>query len=118
MTFCLVQVFVREKPTPDTSQITHKRPIGAEETSSQGEQRLHHQRDMTFYNTLFLNPVVYPLHEVIQKLVGHIANTELPDSTPVWTNDLANILNAVKDEVAIHVLAIHMGSVVQMIHRT
>jgi hypothetical protein len=55
MTFCLVQVFVREKPTPDTSQITHERPIGAEETSSQGEQRLHHQRDMTFYNTLFLS---------------------------------------------------------------
>ena len=95
---------MREKPTPDTSQITHKQPIGAEETSSQGEQRLHHQRDMTFYNTLFLNPttpegssdpVVDPLDEVFEELIGHIANTELPNSTPVRAHNLTNVFDTV-----------------------
>ena len=95
MTFCLVQVFVREKPTPDTSQITHKQPIGAEETSSQGEQGLHHQRDMTFYNTLFLSAIIQSLYEVLQELIGHITNTELPDSTPVRAHNLTNVFDTV-----------------------
>ena len=89
---------MREKPTPDTSQITHKRPIGAEETSSQGEQGLHHQRDMTFYNTLFLNglhPIIHPVVEVGGQLLGETLGTELPHASPVRAHDLANIGNTI-----------------------
>ena len=86
---------MREKPTPDTSQITHKRPIGAEETSSQGEQRFHHQRDMTFYNTLFLNAVIHSLIEVGGQLLGETLGAELPHAIPVGAHDLTNISNPI-----------------------
>jgi hypothetical protein len=77
MAFSLVQVFVREKPTPDTSQVTHEGPVGAEETSSQGEQGFHHQRDMTFHNTLFLsaiaqNEFTYDTQKVCTMTEGYI----------------------------------------------
>lgn len=86
---------MREKPTPDTSQITHKRPVGAEETSSQGEQRLHHQRDMNIIHTLFLNSIVHPLVEVGRQLLGETLGTELPYAIPVRAHDLTNIGDAI-----------------------
>lgn len=86
---------MREKPTPDTSKITHKGTVGAQQTSSQGEQRLHHQRDMTITHTLFLNPIVDPLSEVGGQLLGHTLHAELPDTIPVGAHDRSHIADPV-----------------------
>jgi hypothetical protein len=70
---------------------------------------------MTFYNTLFLSAIVHPLDEIIQELVRHITDAELPHSTPVGANNLSDILDAIEDDMAVNVLAIYVSSVIQMI---
>jgi hypothetical protein len=65
-----------------------------------------------------LNSVVHPLDEVIQELVRHITNTELPHSTPVRTHNLANILDTIENGVAVDILAVDVSSVIEMVDCT
>ena len=134
MAFGLIQVFVREKPTPDTSQVTHKGTIGAQQTSSQSEQRFHHQRDMTITHTLFLShspqgasaqptrgfgaahldPIVHSLGEVGRQFFRQSFYTELPHSIPVGAHDLPDIGDPIQDDVTVYILAIDVRSMPEM----
>ena len=87
----------------------------AEQSSRQSEQGLHHQRDMTFNNTLFLSAIIHPLDEVVEELVRHVTDAELPYAAPVRAKDLANILDAVEDNMPVDVLAVDVSSVIEMI---
>jgi len=46
MPLCLLDILAWKETTPDTSKITHKGTIGAQQTSSQDDSSLNHQRDM------------------------------------------------------------------------
>jgi hypothetical protein len=65
-----------KEPFLDTRNHAHQRTIRAQETGSQGMQRLHHQRDMILNNTIFLNAIVFTLKEVGLEFFRHSPNTE------------------------------------------
>ena len=95
MPLCLLDILAWKETTPDTSKITHKGTIGAQQTSSQDDSSLNHQRDMTFYNTLFLNAVVHPVGEVGRQFLRQTLDTELPHARPVGAHDRSDVLDSI-----------------------
>jgi len=64
----LLDILAWKETTPDTSKITHKVTIGAQQTGSQDDSGLDHQRDMNITHILFLSAIVFPVGKVGRQL--------------------------------------------------